>query len=216
MEDRQFGKRTAFFLCLFYGILNPMERNLNGLSFYKRRKKISHKAIHEIFGWILSVFITIFLGTALVVLFGMKTEVSGFSMEPVIKNSQPVLVDRFSYVLGKPKVGHVVLFLPNGNENSNYYAKRVVATPGDTVLIEAGHLYVNGVPSEIMTSFISEAGIAETELVLETGEYFVMGDKPSESEDSRSSGIGPVSVEDIVGKVWFKLPVQGGKMGFVK
>ncbi len=193
-----------------------MERNLNGLSFYKRRKKLSYKAIHEIFGWILSIIITIFLATALVLLFGMKAEVSGFSMEPMIKSGQSVLVDRFSYVLGKPKAGHVVLFLPNGNENSNYYAKRVVAVPGDTVLIEAGHLYVNGVPSEIMTSYISEAGIAETELVLENGEYFVMGDKPSESEDSRSSGIGPVSIEDIVGKVWYKLPVQGGKMGFVK
>ena len=207
---------TAFFLCSFYGIISPMERNLSGLSFYKRRKKLSYKAIHEIFGWILSVIITIFLGTALVLLFGMKAEVNGFSMEPAIKSGQSVLVDRFSYVLGKPKTGQVVLFLPNGNENSNYYTKRVVAVPGDTVLIEAGHLYVNGVPSEVATSFVSESGIAGTELVLETGEYFVMGDKPSESEDSRSSGIGPVSIDDIVGRVWYKLPIQGGKMGFIK
>ncbi len=206
----------AFFLCLFYGIISLMERNLNGLSFYKRRKKLSYKAIHEIFGWILSIIITIFLATALVLLFGMKAEVSGFSMEPSIKSGQTVLVDRFSYVLGKPKPGQVVLFLPNGNENSNYYTKRVVAVPGDKVLIEAGHLYVNGIPSEVATSYISESGIAETELLLETGEYFVMGDKPSESEDSRSSGIGPVSIDDIVGRVWYKLPIQGGKMGFIK
>ena len=74
--------------------------------------------MHEVISWILSVLIAIFLGTALVMLFGMKIQVVGASMEPNIEAEQSMLIDRFSYVLGKPKPGHVVIFLPNGNENS--------------------------------------------------------------------------------------------------
>ena len=193
-----------------------MSKQSGGLSFYKRKKKISLKAVHEVFGWIFSILITIFLGTALVMLFGMRVSMLGSSMEPDIHIEQGLLIDRFTYVLGKPKLGHVVIFLPNGNENSYYYTKRVVAVPGDTVQIRDGRLYVNGERSKVNNSFIADAGIAENEITLDINEYFLMGDNPSESEDSRSSGIGAVPFEDIKGHVWFKMPSSGGKMGFVK
>ena len=193
-----------------------MSKQSGGLSFYKRKKKISLKAVHEVFGWIFSILITIFLGTALVMLFGMRVSMLGSSMEPDIDIEQGLLIDRFTYVLGKPKLGHVVIFLPNGNENSYYYTKRVVAVPGDTVQIRDGRLYVNGERSKVNNSFIADAGIAENEITLDINEYFLMGDNPSESEDSRSSGIGAVPFEDIKGHVWFKMPSSGGKMGFVK
>ncbi len=193
-----------------------MAKQQNGLSFYKRKKKISFKIIHEIIGWILSILITVFLGTALVMLFGMRVSMVGSSMEDGIIADQGLLIDRFTYVLGKPKAGHVVIFLPNGNENSYYYTKRVVACPGDTVLITGGRLYVNGEKSKVLDAYITDAGLAENEIVLDINEYFLMGDNPSESEDSRSSGIGPVPIEDIKGHVWFKMPANGGKMGLVK
>lgn len=193
-----------------------MSKQSGGLSFYKRKKKISLKAVHEVFGWIFSILITIFLGTALVMLFGMRVSMLGSSMEPDIDIEQGLLIDRFTYVLGKPKLGHVVIFLPNGNENSYYYTKRVVAVPGDTVQIRDGRLYVNGERSKVNNSFIADAGIAENEITLDINEYFLMGDNPSESEDSRSSGIGAVPFEDIKGHVWFKMPSSGRKMGFVK
>ena len=193
-----------------------MAKQQNGLSFYKRKKKISFKIIHEIIGWILSILITVFLGTALVMLFGMRVSMVGSSMEDGIIADQGLLIDRFTYVLGKPKAGHVVIFLPNGNENSYYYTKRVVACPGDTVLITGGRLYVNGEKSKVLDAYITDSGLAENEIVLDINEYFLMGDNPSESEDSRSSGIGPVPIEDIKGHVWFKMPANGGKMGLVK
>ena len=193
-----------------------MAKQTGGLSFYKRKKKISLKVIHEVFGWIISIIITIFLGTALVMLFGMKVSMLGTSMEPDIVMEQGLLIDRFTYVLGKPKLGHVVIFLPNGNENSYYYTKRVVACPGDTLQIVDGRLYVNGERSKVCSAYIAEPGIAENEITLDINEYFLMGDNPSESEDSRSSGIGPVPFEDIKGHVWFKMPQGGKKMGIVK
>ena len=193
-----------------------MAKRTEGLSFYRRKKKINSKHVKEIFSWIISILIVVFAACALVMLYGMTSNVVGISMEPGLKNEQGILVDRFKYVLGKPKAGDIVLFLPNGNENAHYYTKRVVAVPGDTVVIKNARLYVNGEVSTVIEQYIYEAGIAENELVLETGQYFVMGDAPSDSEDSRSSGLGPVDLEDIVGRVWFKLPCEDGEMGFVK
>ena len=188
-----------------------------GLSFYKRKKKISSKAVREVFSWIFSILATIFLAVALVYFFGMRTSVVGSSMEPRLLAEQEILVDRFLYVLSSPDYGDVVLFLPNGNQNSHYYTKRVVARPGDSVVITDGVLYVNGEASDLVTDKIYEAGIAENELTLGNGEYFVMGDNTFSSEDSRSANIGPVSDKDIVGKVWFSFRTEdGGELGFVK
>lgn len=193
-----------------------MSKEISGLSFYKRKKKISYKNVHDVISWILSIFAVVFIGVAIVMLFGMKTYMVGISMSPSIESDQTILIDRFSYVLSRPKAGDVIIFLPNGNTNSHYYTKRIVAVPGDKVLIENGKLYVNGEQSQIVDKYISYPGIAETELTLESDEYFVMGDIPSDSEDSRSTGVGPVSRNDIVGRVWFKLRSAEGDMGFVK
>lgn len=187
-----------------------------GLSFYKRKKKISSGLIREIFSWIFGIITVIFIAGVLVYFLGMKTNVVGVSMEPTLYNSQTVLINRFSYLLSTPKQGDVVIFLPNGNENSHYYVKRVVAVPGDHLQIEDGILYVNGLESEWCKEKILDAGIAENVMTLGSGEYFCIGDNPNNSEDSRSANIGPVSEIDIVGKVWFHMKYEEDGMGFVK
>jgi signal peptidase I len=188
----------------------------NGLSFYKRRKKISASLVREIFSWIFGIILTVFLALVIDYYFGMTTSVVGVSMEPALYNGQKVLVNRLSYVLFNPKKGDVIVFLPNGNENSHYYIKRVVATAGDKVRITDGILYVNDVKSDIVTEKILDAGIAVNEFVLENGEYFCLGDDTGNSEDSRSANIGPVKETDIIGSVWFKFKCESDKMGFVK
>jgi signal peptidase I len=115
-----------------------------------------------------------------------------------------------------PWTGDVVAFLPNGNENSHYYIKRVVAGPGDKVRIADGTLYVNGQQSIWVTERVLDAGIAENELILGSREYFCIGDNPNNSEDSRSANIGPVDEDDIVGKAWFHLKSSTEGMGFIK
>ena len=69
-------------------------------------------------------------------------------------------------------------FLPNGNENSHYYVKRDVAGPGDKVRIADGTLYVNGQESKWVTERILDAGIAENEIILGSGEYFCTWGQP--------------------------------------
>ena len=192
-----------------------MSRN-KGLSFYKRKKKISSAVIREIFSWIFGIGVSVFLAAVLVFFLGMSTYVVGVSMEPALYNSQQIFINRFTYVLSSPKRGDVVVFLPNGNENSHYYVKRVVAVPGDRIWIKDGVLYVNGLECEWNTDKILEAGIAENEFVLESDEYFCLGDNVNNSEDSRSANIGPVNEKDIIGKSWFHMRGEEDGIGFVK
>ena len=187
-----------------------------GLSFYKKKKKISQALLREIFSWIFSIALSVFLARVIVIFLGRSARVVGMSMEPTLENGQQIYIDRFTYILSSPKAGDVVAFLPNGNENSHYYIKRVVAGPGDKVRIADGTLYVNGQQSIWVTERVLDAGIAENELILGSGEYFCIGDNPNNSEDSRSANIGPVDEDDIVGKAWFHLKSSTEGMGFIK
>lgn len=187
-----------------------------GLSFYKKKKKISQELLREIFSWIFGIALSVFLAAVVVIFLGKSTRVVGMSMEPTLENGQQIFIDRFLYVLSSPKAGDVVAFLPNGNENSNYYVKRVVAGPGDKVRIADGTLYVNGQESKWVTERILDAGIAENEIILGNKEYFCIGDNPNNSEDSRSANIGPVEEGDMIGKAWFHLKSGTDGIGFIK
>lgn len=80
----------------------------------------------------------------LVYFIGMRTSVVGQSMSETLENGDQILVNRFMYKVIGPKANDVIVFLPNGNEKSHYYVKRVIGVPGDTVQIKNGRIYVNG------------------------------------------------------------------------
>lgn len=187
-----------------------------GLSFYRRRKKISSTLVREIFSWIFGIAVSIFIAAVLVYFFGMQINVVGTSMEPTLYNEQVILLDRFSYTFSAPKAGDVVAFLPNGNENSHYYVKRIAAVPGDTICITDGTIYVNGEALEWATDKILDAGIAENELTLGSGEYFCIGDNANNSEDSRSANIGTVNTDYIIGRAWLRLRSEEAGTGLVE
>ena len=187
-----------------------------GLSFYRRKKKISSAHVREAFSWLFGIFTAIFIAVVLNVFLGVTTNVVGVSMEPALYNGQRIFINSFLYLISSPKAGDVIVFLPNGNENTHYYVKRVVAGPGDSVAIRDGILYVNGEESPWVEEKLAEAGIAAEEFTVENGEYFCIGDNPGNSEDSRSANIGPVREEDIIGKVWFRAAYGDTGMGFVK
>jgi signal peptidase I len=183
----------------------------------KQKKIITPRLIKEIFSWLTITLVAVVIATALVLAFGMQVKCIGDSMEPAIAGGQGVFVDRVLSKIASPKVGDVIVFLPNGNVNSHYYVKRVVATPGDTVQIIDGSLYVNGIIDSKESKYdkMQDAGIAENEIKLKSGEYFVLGDNRNSSEDSRSANIGIVGQSMIIGRAWYKLAGEEAERGLI-
>lgn len=141
----------------------------------------------------------------------------GNSMESTLYNGQEVLIDRVIYSFSSPKEGNVVVFLPNGNENSHYYIKRIIGVPGDKIVIRDGVLYKNGdAVLDYFSQSIADPGIAVNEIRLAEDEYFVMGDNCNSSEDSRSANVGAVNLNTIKGKVWFHMAANDEGIGLVR
>lgn len=188
-----------------------------GLHFYQKERRLNSALLKDIFEMMIGTFVVIFLAVALIYFVGMRTSVIGDSMESALYNGQEILINRFLYKLSSPKRGDVVVFLPNGNQNTHYYVKRIIALPGETVQIMNGKVYIDGELLEEDESYdkIIDAGIAENEVTLENDEYFVLGDNRNSSEDSRSGNIGAIEKKNIIGKAWFHLKDEAGEMGFI-
>ncbi len=194
-----------------------MARRSKGLTFYEKKKRVSKDMVREILVTIFYCFAAVLLAFVLVFLVGMKISVIGVSMEPVLYNGQEIFINRFIYKLFQPGRGDIIAFLPNGNQNSHYYLKRVVGLPGERIQIIGGYVYIDGELLDEGDTYdkISDPGIAENEVILGSDEYFVLGDNRNSSEDSRSGNIGPVKKETIAGKAWFHLSSEKEPMGFV-
>lgn len=193
-----------------------MFRKKRKLTFYQKKSTITPKIVREVLSFVFITFLAIFLALVFVSAIGMQVKVVGDSMEPTLGNSQSVLVNKLVYKIIGPSKGDIIVFLPNGNTNSHYYVKRVVAVPGDKVQIVDGVLYVNGtVVDDDKDKYdkMEDAGIAANEIKLGSGEYFVLGDNRNSSEDSRSANIGVITTKMMIGKVWYKLGGKGFKGG---
>ena len=162
--------------------------------------------------------VAIVIAAMLVYGFGKNVELVGDSMEPSLYSGQEVLINKVSTYLTGPGRGDIIAFLPNGNTNSHYYVKRVVAMPGETVQIIDGALYINGteqVGDSDAYDEMEEAGIAASPIKLGSDEYFVLGDNRNSSEDSRSANIGIVKESWILGTAWYVYGGEQGASGFI-
>ncbi len=187
----------------------------DGYYFYKRRKRFSDDFVHELFHWFIGIFISVILALVMVYFLGVSFVVSGDSMSPGLVDGQKVLVNGLIYKFTQPKPGDIIVFLPNGNSNLNYYVKKVVAVPGDTIYVSDGTLYVNGEVSNVVTGKIVDQGILSNEITITQGTYFVMSEDVSDADDSRNANIGPVENRYIEGKVWFAFSKDYSKMHLV-
>ena len=184
-----------------------MYRRRSGLNFGRQKKKVNVPLLKEAAVWTAEILIAMLIAVTMVYFGGMRTSVVGQSMSETLNNGDEVLVNRFTYILTDPKPNDIIVFLPNGNEKSHYYVKRVIAVPGDTILIQNGEVYVNGEPftEEVDVSAMEDAGLAAEEMTLGNDEYFVLGDNRNNSEDSRYANIGNIKKEYIIGKAWFRI-----------
>ena len=84
-----------------------------------------------------------------------------------------------------------------------YYVKRVIGMPGDSIDIKKGRVLVNGKEIEEpyldTVTYITDYSVTYPVIVKEN-HVFVMGDNRSNSTDSRSSSLGQVPMEALMGK----------------
>ncbi len=146
-----------------------------------------------------TIFVLIFVAAIAILLsVGMfpVLRVVGSSMEPTLNNGQIVVALKTADF----DTGDVVAFY----YNNKILIKRVIALPGEMVNIDnEGNVYVN---DEMLDEpYLIDKSIGECDITfpyqVPESRIFVMGDNRSVSVDSRSSEIGCISEEFIVGRV---------------
>ena len=162
----------------------------------RRKLKRRGKRRQAFLTFLLSFMVTITGGCLLLLLFLPVLEVSGSSMEPTLQDGDIL-------VLYKPNAIH-------SGEMLGMYAhgrlilKRVIGMPGDVVSMdEAGNVYVNG--SQLQEPYISQKAVGNCDLsfpfIVPENSLFVMGDHRETSIDSRSSLIGCIKTNQVMGQV---------------
>lgn len=127
-------------------------------------------------------------------------QIYGTSMTPNLVEGDIVVAVKSK----KFEQGEVIAFY----YNNKILVKRVIAGPGDWVdITEDGTVYVNSQP--IDEPYLTEKALGQCDIDLPCqvpdAQYFVMGDHRSTSLDSRSTTVGYVSIEDVVGRLLFKI-----------
>ena len=170
--------------------------------------------LRTVLSWAVNLAVVVTLALFVVMMFGDRVTVAGRSMEPELASDDVVLLNKLWYNFGKPKRMDVVAF--TGKDNAEkVYVKRIVGLPGETVEIRGGSLYIDGTEMPLPgDGRLMAAGLAEAGVTLGEGEYFVLGDDPETSEDSRFANVGSVERNQILGKVWFRISPLS-RLGFV-
>lgn len=127
-------------------------------------------------------------------------------MEPTFQNGDYLIIDEISYIVGEPKRGDVVVFRYPYNPKQ-YYIKRIVGLPGETVDIHDKGVTIRNKENpegfSLQEEYLPEADtFGNTSTTLNSEEYFVLGDNREASSDSRRWG--PLKKEFLIGKVWIR------------
>lgn len=126
-------------------------------------------------------------------------QIAGTSMQPTLNENDIVLMVK----TGNLETGDLCAFY----YSNKILIKRVIAGPGDYIWIEPdGTVYLNG--NALDEPYVSEKALGECDVEfpyqVPENSYFVMGDHRETSIDSRSSVIGCIAEDQIIGKIFCK------------
>ena len=177
----------------------------------QERKRIRRGALYwqALRGTVSVLVVVAAVAVLITTLFLPILQISGDSMAPTLEHDEIVVLTKTK----KLDRGDLIGFYYQGK----ILLKRVIALPEDEVAIDGdGNVYVNGALLE--EPYVTDKGLGDCDLEfpykVPGTSYFVMGDRRSNSVDSRNSVIGSVTREDIIGKVLIRVwPLS--EIGFV-
>ena len=168
----------------------------------RERKRIRRKDYYKqaLRGTVAVLVVVAAVAVLIATLFLPILQISGDSMSPTLEHDEIVLLLKTK----KFDRGDLIGFYYQGK----ILLKRVIALPEDEVAIDAdGNVYVNG---ELLEEpYVTDKGLGDCDLEfpykVPGTSYFVMGDRRSNSVDSRNSVVGSIPQEDIIGKVFIRV-----------
>ena len=136
-----------------------------------------------------------------------RTMVSGDYIYPYLHNKDQLMMDKLSYRIHDPERFDIVVFPVVRDGKEEYYIKRVIGLPGETVQIIDGYVYINGekLDENYGAEVMNDAGRAAEPITLGDDEYFVLGDNRNRSDDSRYENVENLKREKIVGRAWVRI-----------
>lgn len=170
-----------------------------------KREKYKHRYHRVLRSTIYTLIVVAAISVLVATLWLPVLQIYGSSMTPLLDDGDIVV----SVKSGDFQQGDIIVFY----YNNKILVKRVIAMAGDWVDIDAdGTVYVNG--EELEEPYLQEKALGDCDIELPyqvpDGRLFVMGDHRSVSADSRTSAVGCVASEQIVGKLVFRVwPLAG-------
>ncbi|MDQ6877850.1 MAG: signal peptidase I [Candidatus Dormibacteraeota bacterium] len=148
---------------------------------------------------------------AVILYFGISfaiqaVHVEGLSMFATLDDNDYLIANKIDYRLHAPQRGDIIILRPP-TDNSKDFIKRIIALPGERILISQGYVYING--HKLDEPYLPEQW---TQLdnwggpdgaVVPANNYFVMGDNRNRSQDSRTFGF--ITRDRIDGRAWFRI-----------
>jgi signal peptidase I len=139
--------------------------------------------------------------------FAVQTvHVEGLSMFATLDDNDYLIADKIAYRLHAPQRGDIIILRPP-TDDSKDFIKRVIALPGERLLIRDGQVLING--HRLNEPYLPENWTAQANwgapdgVVMPPNQYFVMGDNRNRSQDSRT--FGPIGRDRIDGRAWFRI-----------
>lgn len=170
----------------------------------EQKKKYRRKITREIVIYLIVLFLCVRIIPKYVI---QHTIVDGPSMENTLWDHDHLMVEKISYHLDQLKRFDIIAFYPYGKDVNEYYIKRIIALPGETIQIKGSDIYINGslLEENYGKDPITYAGIAAEPIQLGEDEYFVLGDNRTVSLDSRRSEVGVVHKDQIGGRAILRI-----------
>ncbi|HUS18063.1 MAG TPA: signal peptidase I [Terriglobales bacterium] len=154
--------------------------------------------VSSVRAWARDVLISVGISAFFIIFLYQPVKVEGTSMLPGLEDQERIFINKFVYRWEPISRGDIIVFR-YPRDPSKSYIKRVIAGPGDRIVIDKGRVFVNGnlqrelyVPAQ----FVDYRSYPEQ--VVPDNAFFVMGDHRSMSNDSRD--FGPVDRDYILGK----------------